>query len=311
MTTLVERAVEFLQRVRRGPQSLAGQRLLLILAALVFIGLSVIGYRSLPADREPIDVWLLAALIVIGGPAMLAATANEHRVLGGLCDVEIPATDAVRVTVVGAMANLLPLPGAVLVRSGDLLSRGVAARRVAASVTALGLVFVAVAAIAAAGAFALAGSGLAAAVAGLTGSVLLSIVAGLRRRSAPQTWVGELGRMVAVECVIMGVVVIRLMVVLAAIGVPTGLIEAVTLGAASVLSTAVAIFPGGLGLREAMSGLLGSLVGIDVATGIVASAVDRLTYLVSLGVVSLLALVRPDLRPTRQAAADDLRNNQM
>lgn len=287
---VIERVLGLLRRIRRGPTTRGGQQALLVAAGVGFIAMSVLGYRSLPDDREPLNVGLLVLLMVVGGPAMLLVTANEYRLLGRMCQVDINYRSALGVTVAAAAANLLPLPGAVLVRSGDLAGRGAGARRIATSITSLGLTFVAVAALSAAIAFALADQPLAAAIAFVIGLALIVGVSIVQHRVVGSAWKRLVGTALWIETQVMAVVVARLAVVLAAMGVPTGLIESVVLGSASVLSTAIAIFPGGLGLREGLSGVLGAVVGIEVSTGVVASAIDRITYLVSLAILSLGSL---------------------
>ena len=91
------------------------------------------------------------------------------------------------------------------------------------------------------------------------------------------------------ESLVLVVVVGRLWIVLEAMRVDDAALGAVVLGAASVLSTAVAIFPGGLGLREAVSGAVAVVVGLDAASGVVASSIDRVTFLAGLAVLTMVA----------------------
>jgi len=76
--------------------------------------------------------------------------------------------------------------------------------------------------------------------------------------------------------------------------------EAIALALAGVLATVTGVVPGGLGVREGLSAVIGPLVGLSASLSLVAAAFERLADLTVVGVVAT-AIIAVDHRHDRTA----------
>lgn len=227
-------------------------------------------------------------LFVAGSPLMLLSNALEFRTISTLCETEATWPEAVTVSILATLANLLPLPGAAIVRSARLKQAGVSNSRIATELASIGLAFLAVAAGALTVAAALNNLWRQTAVFAGCLVVTVGVCAALQVRRSASGWMARLALILGTEAVVLLVVAVRLWLVLVAIEGSSDLHGAVALAAGSALSTSVAFVPAGLGAKEILSGLLGSTAGVDVAVGAFAAAVDRLCFLLGLGAITLV-----------------------
>lgn len=267
------------------------RRWLLLGSALLFAAVAILGWTRLPADQGLQHPWLLVLLVVAGTPALILALAFEYRQLASLLGAQAPWGESVRISVYGSLANLLPLPGAVLVRATALRSAGVPPRMIGTGFGVLGLTFIACTTLLFAGVLLIRGSLIAIAVFG-TGLVVMTSAVALSRRVTPSP--GHLGvvRIAVAELVVLIVTAGRLGIALLILGASSGVFEAVVLSVAVAATAAIAIVPGGLGVREGLSGIIGPLAGISVASAVVASALDRVVFLGGLAVVAGVLAIR-------------------
>lgn len=301
-----ERALAAVQRVR----DLAGahRRTAMWISLAVFVVATALAVRGLP----PIDggirwvpLVLVAAVLV---PVGTAANAGEYAVTVAASGGRVPLVAALRVALMASAANLLPIPGAVLVRVQAMRNLGVPYRRAAGMTGVVGLGFVGVAVLCVGGlqltsgdgnrdGAGLAGFGLVA-----VGVASLALVAWLLRTNARRGRV--FGSLVLVELVSMTIKTLRLFAVLVALRSDAGLREASALALALVISLVVGVFPGGLGIREVLTGLLAPTVGLDPALGVVVAALDRVVGLTALAVLSGLFVLVSPAAPAGDGTAD-------
>ena len=104
-------------------------------------------------------------------------------------------------------------------------------------------------------------------------------------------------RLFVVEVATVTVGALRLVVIGAGLGGGIGFGQGAGLGLANVAAAAAGVFPGGLGLREALSAALAPILDLPAAVGAVAASFDRL---LGLPVVMVAALVL-SRRPTAAA----------
>lgn len=263
----------------------AGIAILLLVAA-------VFSWWRLGLSAEDIS-WpalLLSAALV---PLSVLLTAWEYGLIAWVNGVQVGFRDSVAVTVVGAVANLLPLPGAAVVRLNDLT-----ARRSKAS-GAVGAT-------------------------GAAGSLWLGwslVVAGLALLSADQPWIAALLVFVgfgfvflswvivkttagapgpdwmlrgsSIELASLAVGVIRIWLTFTALGIEVTIIQAGVLVASGAIASTVSIVPGGLGIRELIAGLLAPLVGVAPAAAVLVVALARVIGLLVQAPVALLTTKQP------------------
>lgn len=281
----------------RRPRSVAADRLLLVVAALLFAVAFAFGLRAVPEGTVELTAWPFAVLVLLVIPLTNVANALEYAVAARIGGQRVPLEEALEVSVLSSAANLLPLPGAALVRV-RALRRGGSSYRRALSVTALvGAAWLATSLVLAGGLLALhrepevAGAG----VAVVLGSGVLGLVAAavaVRSLAPAGASVALSGALLGAEVLAVGIAALRYLLVLHGLGLEADVEQAVALTVAGVLASALGFVPGGLGLREALAGLIAGLVGLPVATGVLAAAVDRLVGLPVLAVLAAGFAVR-------------------
>lgn len=276
-----------------GGSSPRAQRHLLLVAALAFVVMTALAVRSLP----PLDLgrrWpLLVVLGVVGVPLSMLANAVEYVISGRLVGSRVRLGEALRVTVLAMAANLLPLPGSMVVRTSALHGLGSGARRAVTATTVVALVWVGVTGLIAGG-LALAGVGPSFGATVLTVGVVVTLVALLLLRASVERarFLPLSGALLLTEVGTVALGAVRFWLVLVALGFPAGASQAAALVIAGVAAAATGIFPGGLGLRELLAGLISPLVGLPAALGLLATAVNRLVEYAILLPVSVLLAVR-------------------
>lgn len=280
------------------------RRVLSLVALALFVGGLAIAVPNLEITLEELALGPLLLVAVVLTPLTIVTNAAELRVMADATQdpgARLGWVEAVRVVVLATAANVLPIPGAALVRIQALRTRGAS---VAAS-TGINL----------AGAGAWIGTGLAVAGLALVGiggwravlallvGVAGCVVAGLvtHRVARPGRWRRSFAMLLAVELLATVVHGVRLLVVLAALQASVGLVPSLVIAVSAPLSAAAGIFPSGVGLAEAISALLGPLVGVGAAAALTATALNRIIGLV---VTAPLALLFSGRAREASAAAD-------
>ena len=283
--TATERVVKTLAGLRAGLGS-RHRPLLLAIAAIVFVAGAVISWRQLPSDFGTFEWLPLIAVAIIGVPSMIALNAAEYRAIARLSSLQVGLADSLRVAVMGTAANLAPLPGAVVVRWNDLSSRGsrwteALSANVVAGAAWLGLSGLTIAIVTLGESPILMSAAAAAALSSIIGIVLIQ-----RRMRFTGAW----GGLVVVEAGIILVSAMRSYLILSAFGLGGGWKAPLAIAGSYAFANVVGIFPGGLGLRELLSGLTSRPLIGDAASGFLVSAVDRLIgLLIHVPVAAVLA----------------------
>jgi len=100
----------------------------LIVAATAFAGGILLSLRSSPNLLSEVNWSAILLMALIATPATLLLNAVEFSLSARLIGQSIPLARSMSVTIVGSAANLLPLPGATLVRLAALKSEGATLR---------------------------------------------------------------------------------------------------------------------------------------------------------------------------------------
>lgn len=276
--TLVDRILQ----ARGGQQS----PWLLVVAFVVFVAFTVLALHALPKIDKPIRWELIVISGIVFVPVITWLNALEFRLMAHFADHHPPLLEIVQVTVLGSAANLLPLPGAVVVRIANLRTAGVKVARGLNLTAIIGLAWLGTAGVLG-GAVQLWSHTAFALAAVAIGAVLLAIGGiMLRRAIEPGTRVRGTLELLAIECAFILTQAFRLFLVASALRFNVSYAQTTTLVIAAVAAAAIGFLPSGLGAREAISALLAPIVGFPAAVGIVITAIDRL---ISLVVLSMLA----------------------
>jgi uncharacterized membrane protein YbhN (UPF0104 family) len=286
----------------RRPPSPRVQRALLAVAAVVFIVGGWYAFSSLDVAFDDVRWLPLVLAAVVGVPLSLLANTLEYVVSARMLHHRVALLPAVQLTTMSTAANLLPIPGAFLVRVQGLRALGSRYDKAAASTAVIGLVWIGVSASLAAIFLAVYDSWLAAAVfAVLAVSLLLAAYTWLTRTL---TALGERRRIAAaavtVELFAVGVDAGRLVLILVGLGVDASLGQAMVLAVASSLAAAAGILPGGFGLRELIAALLAPLVGLAASAAFAATALNRVLGLIVMAPITAALALRPRPAPSVQ-----------
>ncbi len=270
----------------------AGRRIASIVAVGAFALVLYLSRGSIPA-RSEIDVGVALVSVLVVSPVMVAWMAAQFLLAGRLTGQRIPAGEAARVAVLSGAANLLPIPGSVIIRAQALRSRGVSTADAGLASALVGVAW-------------LGSSGLLAAVVTGPSEPLVAVVAaglgagslgayglGVRRLAAADRarlwWIGSaqgLGMAVTAAA--------NLALMVEALGYDAPLSSVVVVSTSGVISAAIGIFPGGLGLREALAAALSSITDdLSPAEGSVAAATVHLSIVGVLFVAAVAVLFRP------------------
>jgi hypothetical protein len=268
------------------------QRPLLILALVGFIAMTVISFRHLPEAPEPVRWWLLALLLVIT-PIGAAFNAAEYQISALLVGHRVSMVAACRVAVLGSAFNLLPVPGAVMVRTQALKEAGHSYKRAIGTTGVTGAGYLGMGFGAAA--LALIPSRPGVAVTFFGAAVLFSALTYVGVRVYVRRRV--LWYSVIVLLVEMGSVAIKsvgLLIVGRAIGYDVTFSQALVVNLSIVVTAAIGILPGGLGLRELLAGVLSPLAGLPVSVGLIITAFARVAGLVALAIMAGILYFIPE-----------------
>jgi hypothetical protein len=256
-------------------------------ALVLFVGGSILGVVSLPTvEQEP--RWELLAIVgLVGVPLTLVLNAAEYQVTAAILGYRVPFVPALRIGVLATAANMLPIPGAVLVRARGIRKLGASYGKIALSAGIVATCFIGTVCLLAGGVLVASGQlGVGWPLAGAGLLLLVFALATLVAERGPRQGVRLLFAAGARATGAILVKAVRLYLVLVALGYEAGVTQALTLTLAAVVVTALGFFPGGLGAAEVLSAALSPLVGLSAAVGFVASAVDRLISMFGLAVIA-------------------------
>ncbi len=261
---------------------------------LVLCAVAIHEYQTL--DLHP-ELWLIVPAAVIAAPIMAVLNAFEYSCGARVAGHHPSFNEAMTVSIAGSAANMLPIPGGLVVRNYAMLSAGASVAGAAHGTVATGAAWMGVTAVVV-GVIVMCTSlavGIPIAAAGV---LLCAVVVVLARRrvgsAAARPIVLEL---LLVEIATVVVEIARYWVVLAALGAHPDLLRTMPLVGANVISAATLIFPGGLGVREALAGAFSTATKLPAAVGVAASALDRVALTV---MFVILAGVSAGVRRSRR-----------
>ncbi|HEX2028783.1 MAG TPA: hypothetical protein VHF25_12385 [Nitriliruptorales bacterium] len=306
----LERLLSRWTAARRRLRSPKTDRALLLVAFAVFVVVSVVAYLHLRSAGLRFRWDAVLILLVVGTPAMVAVTTAEFMVLARCVGERFSVRESVRVSLLSSAANLLPVPGAVLVRTRALRQRDTSYTDIGRAVGGVGLALVGVAGLFSGIVIFVANAvlGLAGIVVG--GAAVLAATTVLRWQAGRSGQTAPVAGVLVAETALVAVIAFRLWAALAALGYAVRPAQVGVLTAASVAAAAAAVFPAGLGLREVLAGAFSPLISLPVAAGVFTGSVDRLTFFAGLVPITLFLgarrLARGRLPDGMRAGSDGL-----
>ena len=276
------------QRLNKRLQTAIG-----VVAAVGVSGATVWAWRASELTLAELSWWPLAVALLATAPASLALKSAEYQLAARIASQKPSTTRSLRVAVVSSAANLLPLPGSLIVTVRSLSEDGSTYGSAISAGAVPGLCWLSVTGIVGGSAIAIEGPpslGVITVVAGLMAGVA---ALKLFRETAPDGGSIRLALAVlGVEAAWLVISALRLGLAVTALGVDISPTQAVALSVAGALTVAIGFFPSGLGLREALIAGLSPLIGLEFDIGVLIGSVDRLIWLTFLALASAALVLR-------------------
>lgn len=268
---------QVLSRLSRRPSPRV-QRRLMIVAAVLFVAGAAFAFPHLDVDLGDVRLLPLAVLALVGVPLTAVVNALEFAVSGRLLGRRIGMRLALRVSVLSTAANLLPVPGAAIVRIQYLRKGGSTYGQATSATMVMAATWIALSAGAAGGWLLAAGRADLGSVF-VAGAGIFSAVGVLlwhRRDDRTDSETRLVAAVIAVEAASVVLGIARLYLVLIALHAQTPVSGAVVIAMSGPLASSVGVVPGGLGIRELIAASLAVTTGLTAALGFTATAMDRL-----------------------------------
>ncbi len=245
------------------------RRVMIALASILFIGGLAWAFDSAGIALDEIAWhWLLAALAL--GFVGVVLNGFELSRCASALGKDIPAGQAIPMSSLGILSNLLPIPASALVRGGALVATGATIAESGRILLYVGLLRLAVAGAITGAALASGPLGLPVIAASCVASaVLFALIAR----------VGGLAvavRLLALRIGMLATVALQLLMCFHALGADADLADAALHSIAPVVGSAVGIVPGGLGVSEAIGAALALLASASPAMAFAALALNRI-----------------------------------
>jgi uncharacterized membrane protein YbhN (UPF0104 family) len=292
----------FLER-RAQPLPKRAQMILTIVTLVVLVVASVWAWRAAHLSFSTIDWLPIAIAFFVAAPATLVLKMLEYDAAARLIGSRAGPRRALEVAVISSAANLLPIPGSLIVTTRSLSEQGATYGSAAVATSIPGLAWLGLAGVIGGVSIIVAGSwpvGLAILVGGLA---CLAVAGAMFRRTAPATGRPQLAlRIVLIETSWIGLSGFRLWLVLRAIGVVGTPAQVLALAVAGAMSVAIGFFPGGLGAREALIALLSPIIKLPLSEGVVLGVIDRVVWITFLALAAVVVVATrartPESAPT-------------
>lgn len=259
---------------------------LLIIGTVVFLSGTLFAVRNL--DLVWTDILMSALLLnfLVLVPSTIVLAAVNLQILASAVNCRISFSEAFVISAVGRIAQVLPLPGGLIVRSIALVRAGASHGNSARITIFNGLLTLSLS-------FCL--SGIAMTMIGLAagymmlavgfGGMIFSLAVILQKAKLKRTFWILIQRL----C-FLGLAIIRIVVAFATIGVDIGGIQSMILIVSTQVTSAVSIVPAGIGLAESGAAGLAYLINISPAAAFIAVGLNFLLGLFFCGFVLLLAI---------------------
>lgn len=287
-----------LSAIRSAAATPRGKAISWAAVALLFVGGVVAAFRALPPTTRLAHPQLLAIAGLVGVPATLLVNGARSRVAAELLGSRPTIGACVRISIVSSAANLLPIPGAFLVRVQWLKEIG--AGYGAATLTSAMLAGAWIGVSSALAGILQLGDGTVWLGALLLGSGSLALMASwfvLRAQTSRRGAASASLKLLIIESLAAATAAGRLYLAIVAMGVAITPAQALALTLGAVVASAAGVFPGGLGLREAVCAGLGPLVGLPASVSFIGAAIDRVVGLVVMLPITLYFLARSRRTP--------------
>lgn len=267
-------------------------RIVLGLAACGFILGIYLSYRAQPDLLENLNWGVLALVAAVGIPVTVILNTLEFQASAKLVGQRFSLVQAAEITIIGSVANMLPIPGGTMVRVAALKAGGASIKRGTAATLLVSGLWIGISFIYSGlwlfwleiTAFNLGVLLLGIGLLAIATSVFLSL-------KLSNNW-SILAHLSVLKVGLVIVDAARIFGCLLALDYAASFAQASVLAVSGVLGAAVSIVPAGLGIREGVAALLAPVVSVSVASAYLAASLNRITGLAVMTPVALYLALR-------------------
>ncbi len=260
------------------------KRIAFALAALVFAAGLIASFIATPDLFSNISWTPFLVVMFVAVPISIILSALEMILTGRLLRQGFSFTQAIKISILGGAANMLPLPGGTVVRVAALREKGAPVADGLRATVIAGAIWLGVAFVFS-GLWMLGFSVVTGSLMSFLGAITLAtgFIFGLRAYSNPDV----LSQIALVKLSATVLEAVQIMLCLQALGIVADFAVAATLSVSGVVGSAVSIVPAGLGVREIVSASLASVIGLTAAYGFLAATLNRIASLTILGALAI------------------------
>lgn len=268
------------------------RRLALVVAFVIFIGGIGLSLHDRPDSFKNIEIRPILMITLVITPLMIVLNIFEFMMMARLVEQRPTMLRASEITIFGTLANMLPLPGGMLVRIAALRTESTTTIKVTLATLFVFLIWIGVGFLWAGIWFARLRDPFIGVLVGLFGSsVLASTFWGTVRFSRGRILPGAALIILRVGSVALESA--RILAAVVALGEPANFAQASVLSVASVVGASLSLVPAGLGIREAAAAALAPAVGLGAAVVFLAASVTRIIGLIVNALVAGLLVITP------------------
>jgi len=269
------------------------RRALFAIALLVFAAGLTLAIRSLDVRPRDLAVTPLLVNFAVCTPIAFFLTVWGLQLTARTIGRSITLGAATRITALGTIAELLPMPGGVMARSTALAQAGASPLDVLHVLSMNALLWFGLLALMAGAAMGLAGKPAPALVLSAIGlPAVIGSLASFMRRATPML----LGVVVLQRLASLAINVARMLVGFAILRGALAPQEAMVLAAANSLGSFSSVLPSGIGVGEALAALAAVAIAVPAAMAFAVAALNRILFVIVAGVCALPAMTK-DLQP--------------
>ena len=258
------------------------------LGIVFFLAFGYYSVSNFPFDEVgEFSIYPLLISFFVLVPAMIIANSIEFRAQGEMVSAELPLWECIKTTVNASIANILPIPGSVLVRI-ERLSRHTSAKKAAGTTFVAGVSWVGTSFVAGSLGLLLLGYLKFFILSASLGSSLVVVgFLGFRQYKVKSS---VFFRLVLSELLLVVFSTANFVLVCKSIGFDVEVSRSIVINMSGPIASSVGIFPSGIGVAEGVASGLGEIVGVPVEIGFLATALIRL---LNFGGIFLIRIFSP------------------
>ncbi|MFM7225062.1 MAG: lysylphosphatidylglycerol synthase domain-containing protein [Actinomycetota bacterium] len=247
-------------------------------------------WRSTDLTLATVTWWPIAVAFLVISPVTLGAKMLEYDAASRIVGARAPWRRAFDVSIVSAAANLLPLPGSVIVTTQAISEQGASYGSAVVASTIPGLAWLGLSGLVGGTAIAVAGGAVVGMLIASAGAVVsAAAVVAFRRTAVGDGRMAIAVRIVLIEVAWIGLSGLRFWLLLRTLDVDASPAQVLALAVAGAMTVAIGFVPGGLGVREALIAALSPIISLPVADGLLLGVIDRVVWLSFLALAAVVA----------------------